>query len=138
MNIDDILAQQNKLLDKAKTGVATKTVAQADLAQPVDPAAIKIQTVFQNVSATGSKAALAQRYQAAIAQRQPAIAQVKQGISSDQALKAAMTSKPAEATKNVMAVLNKSAIFAAAAAAAKTPPKVEKLAPAPKKNPKAT
>jgi hypothetical protein len=107
MNINDILAQQQKLLDKAKTGMAAKKIAQADIAQPIDPGLITIQTVFETVKGTGSSAATAARYQAAIAQRAPQIAQLRQGVSQDVTLKAAVTSTPKLALKSVAEALEK-------------------------------
>ncbi|HEY0105517.1 MAG TPA: hypothetical protein VGB91_05480 [Rhizomicrobium sp.] len=108
MNLDDILAQQKKLLDKAKTSIVTQKIAQADLAQPIDPKLLTIQNVFEGVEATGSRAALAARYQAAIAQRQPQLAQIRQGVSQDPSLKAVLTSPSNLVVKNLTAALRKS------------------------------
>jgi hypothetical protein len=107
MNIKDILAQQQQLLDKAKAGIATQKIAQADIAQPIDPKLITIQTVFENVKGTGSRAATAARYQTAMAQRAPQLAQLRQGVSPDVSLKAAITSPPKLALKNVTEALQK-------------------------------
>jgi hypothetical protein len=108
MNINDLLARQQKMLDKAKTGMTTRKIAQADIAQPIDPNLITIQTVFENVKGTGSSAATAVRYQAAIAQRAPQIAQLRQGVSQDASLKAAVNGARNQALKRVTEALRQS------------------------------
>lgn len=126
MNLTDILAQQQKLVAKAKTGMATRKIAAADLAQPVDPKLLTIDTVFANVKGTAAKTALVERYKSAIAPRQTQIAQVRNGVATDATLKAAFKGPADQAAKNVLAKLRESGALASLKPSARADAAVKK------------